>query len=50
MSKRSEKLLLEDILEAIENILDYTDGLDFDTFDADRKTKDAVIRNHRRSG
>lgn len=45
MSKRSEKLLLEDILDAIENILAYTDGLDFDTFHADRKTQDAVVRN-----
>ena len=36
---------LEHILEAIANIQDYTSGMDLDAFMADRKTRDAVIRN-----
>ena len=43
--KRSAKLLLEDICEAIDNIFDYTEGLDFEGFNNDKKTKDAVVRN-----
>ena len=43
--KRSSKLLLEDICEAIDSIFNYTEGLDFNGFDADKKTKDAVVRN-----
>lgn len=33
------------ILEAIDNIQDYTVGMDLDAFMADRKTRDAVVRN-----
>jgi len=36
---------LQHILEAIDNIQDYTDGMNLDAFMADRKTRDAVIRN-----
>lgn len=36
---------LEHILEAIANIQDYTSGMDLDAFMAERKTRDAVIRN-----
>lgn len=36
---------LQHILEAIDNIRDYTAGMDLDAFMADRKTRDAVIRN-----
>ena len=36
---------LQHILEAIDNIQDYTVGMDLDAFTADRKTRDAVIRN-----
>ncbi|MFC5519494.1 DUF86 domain-containing protein [Polaromonas jejuensis] len=36
---------LQHILEAIDNIQDYTVGMDLDAFMADRKTRDAVIRN-----
>lgn len=36
---------LQHILEAIESIQTYTAGLDVQTFMADRKTRDAVIRN-----
>lgn len=45
MSKRDAKLLVGDILESARNILDYTKGLDFEAFIADRKTVDAVIRS-----
>jgi len=34
-----------DLLEAIEKILRYTDGMDFEAFSADEKTQDAVLRN-----
>ena len=36
---------LQHILEAISNIQDYTAGMDLAAFMADRKTRDAVIRN-----
>lgn len=45
MSKRSDKLLLEDILEAIDSILEYTEGISIERFLTDKKTKDAVVRN-----
>lgn len=45
MSKRTPKLLLEDIIESAEKILQYTKGLSFEEFSKDNKTVDAVIRN-----
>ncbi len=36
---------LQHILEAIDNIRDYTAGATLDTYRADRKTQDAVLRN-----
>ena len=45
MSKRSSRLLLEDLLLNIEKITEYTSGLSFDNFLEDSKTSDAVIRN-----
>jgi len=45
MSKRNAKLLLDDLLEAIEKIQTYTNELQFDDFQNDTKTIDAVIRN-----
>ena len=45
MSKRDANLLLSDILDAVEKIKKYTLGLTYDTFIADSKTLDAVIRN-----
>lgn len=45
MSKRSDKLLLEDILEAIDNINLYTRDFSQEQFLSDQKTKDAVVRN-----
>ncbi|MFM2048657.1 MAG: hypothetical protein RI955_1205 [Bacteroidota bacterium] len=37
--------LLNDIIEAIEKIYTYTEGMNYETFLADNKTVDAVIRN-----
>jgi len=45
MSKRSDDLLLNDILESITKIKLYTSNLNFDSFINDSKTIDAVIRN-----
>jgi len=45
MSKRTPKLLLEDIIESAEKILHYTNGISFEEFSKDNKTVDAVIRN-----
>lgn len=36
---------LQHILEAIDNIRGYTAGMDLAAFMADRKTRDAVVRN-----
>lgn len=45
MSKRTPKLLLEDIIESAEKVLQYTKGISFEEFSKDNKTVDAVIRN-----
>ena len=45
MSKRDLRLLLEDILDACQNILSYTSGMDYEHFSGDKKTIDAVVRN-----
>ena len=45
MSNRPVAVLLADILEAIERIELYTQGLGFNMFEQDRKTVDAVVRN-----
>ena len=45
MSRRDVSLLLEDMRESALKIKKYTEGLDFDSFLADEKTVDAVIRN-----
>jgi uncharacterized protein with HEPN domain len=42
---RDYKVYLDDIIEAIERIRDYTTGLSFQTFFNDLKTVDAVNRN-----
>ena len=36
---------VDDILEAVERIQNYTKGLDFQQFSHDQKTVDAVVRN-----
>lgn len=42
---RDYKVYLEDILEAIGKIRSYTAGMSADSFAADNKTLDAVLRN-----
>jgi len=43
--EKSNKVYLEDIVQAIKLILeDYISGIDFEEFDKDKKTQDAVIR------
>lgn len=42
---RDHRLYLDDILEAISRIHEYTVELDYESFRQDRKTQDAVIRN-----
>ncbi len=45
MSKRSDALLIQDIIEAAEKIESYTQDINFDQFNNDSKTVDAVIHN-----
>ncbi len=45
MSKRDQRLFLEDILEAIDRIENYTESMSYDDFIEDGKTIDAVVRN-----
>src|SRR6056297_2588291 len=45
MSERDYKLYIYDIIRSIDNILEYTEGLDENGFIKDKKTIDAVIRN-----
>ena len=45
MSKRSDALLIQDIVEAAEKIESYTQNFNFNQFNNDSKTADAVIRN-----
>ena len=45
MSNRPIHLLLEDIFEAAEKVIRYTDGLAYETFTKDDKSIDAVVRN-----
>jgi len=42
---RDHRLYLDDILEAIGNVREYTVGLDYNAFARDKKTRDAVVRN-----
>lgn len=45
MSKRESTLLVADIIESGEKILSYTKEMTIETFMADSRTVDAVIRN-----
>ena len=42
---RDVRLFLDDILESLKKIRDYTIGMDYDAFIKDPKTQDAVVRN-----
>ena len=43
--RRDYKQHIDDILEAVGFIREYISGMDFKSFQSDRKTQDAVIRN-----
>ena len=45
MSKRDTILLLDDMLQSALKIQEYIQGMDYDSFMTDDKTKDAVVRN-----
>lgn len=45
MSTREWRLRIEDILEAIRRIEQYTDGMQYEQWQEDQKTVDAVVRN-----
>lgn len=45
MSERTDRAFLSDIQEAVRRITAYTTGVTYETFLADTKTQDAVIRN-----
>jgi len=45
VSTRNWRLRIDDILDAIQNILSYTAGMDYSALSEDRRTFDAVIRN-----
>ena len=45
MSKRDDRLLLEDMAEAVDKILRYTEGKSFQEWRSDELLQDAVIRN-----
>ncbi len=42
---RNVRLYLEDIKSSGQQILGYTQGMTFETFEADRRTRDAVVLN-----
>ncbi len=50
MSERDYKLYIHDIIRSIDNILEYTEGLDENGFIKDKKTIDAAIRNFEVTG
>jgi len=45
MSKRDWRVILADILESINKIENYVEGITYEQFMQDNKTKDAVVRN-----
>lgn len=45
MSERDWKLLLEDIIDGIKAIEEFTDGLTYNDFENNRLVSDAVVRN-----
>jgi uncharacterized protein with HEPN domain len=42
---RKRKAYLQDILESIERIENYTSGMDYESFSSDQKTVDASVNN-----
>jgi len=47
-NKRSQSLYLEDMIDSINKILEYTKGMDFVQFESNALVKDAVLLNMQR--
>ena len=45
MPHRDWKFRIQDILDAVRAVRQYTQGMEFETFIVDRRTVDAVVRN-----
>ena len=45
MSKRQDTAVIQDITEAVNRIISYTSGIEYNDFLKEYKTQDAVIRN-----
>ena len=45
MPHRDWKFRIQDILDAVHAVRQYTQGMEFETFIVDRRTVDAVVRN-----
>ena len=45
MPERSAQLYIQDIIDSIAIIVEYTKGMEYDDLIEDRKTVDAVVRN-----
>jgi uncharacterized protein with HEPN domain len=45
MSRRNDRLLILDIIDSIEKVKRYSEGLNYRQFSKDYKTIDAVVRN-----
>ncbi len=45
MIKRDARLYFDDVLESLERIKNYIDGMSLEQFRKDQKTQDAVIKN-----
>jgi uncharacterized protein with HEPN domain len=45
VSHRDWRFRLDDIVEALDRIFEYVQGMDYDSWGKDRKTIDAVVRN-----
>ena len=45
MPLRDWKFRIQDILDAVGKVREYTQGMDFKSFTEDKKTVDAVVRN-----
>lgn len=45
MPHKDWKIRIHDILKSIETIEQYTEGMNFEDFSADRKTVDAIVRH-----
>lgn len=45
MSDHSPRVLLIDMVDAIDAILEFSEGMGYEDYMADRKTRDAIYRN-----